>query len=114
MIKQTYRELLEALQAENMELKQTIKQLQKPKPDVFDVRPLDKIISDYGKEGEPAIFSKKNKQVSAGGNDMSGFMDKYREYRRLQAENDKAKDMKIELDVNALSQLKSLLKIKPA
>lgn len=111
MTKQTYRDLMEELQAENMELKKQIRELKKQlEMQVFDKRPLDTIITDYKEQKqELSIPTKKSSQLST---PASEFMSQYRKYRQLIKEE--VNQTKIEIDTSGLSSLKNLLKQKPA
>lgn len=119
MTKQTYRDILEALQEENYALKKEIRELKKPQPDVFDNRPLDEIVQGYRganqvEEAEPFSFKREKKKTPVSG-DLSGFMDKYREYRRMIKEENALYENEIVMDVSALDELRnSVLCEKPA
>lgn len=118
MTKRTYREIMEAMREENAELKRRLKELQAPKPDVYDTRSLDHIIDDYREEKKndapQSLFMIKNAQNESSQSAMSGFMEHYREYRKLQAEQDNSREMEILLDTSALAEVKNILKRKPA
>lgn len=103
MTKQTYRDMMEELQAENMELKKQIRELKKQlEMQVFDERPLDTIITDYKEqEQELSIPTKKSKQLST---PVSEFMSQYRKYRQLIKEE--VNQTKIEIDTSGLSSMK--------
>lgn len=111
MTKQTYRDLMEELQAENMELKRQIRDLKKQlEMQVFDERPLDTIITDYKEQKkELSIPTMKATSLSM---PASEFMSQYRKYRQLIKEE--VNQTKIEIDTSGLSSLKNLLKQKPA
>ena len=111
MTKQTYRDLMEELQAENMELKRQIRDLKKQlEMQVFDERPLDTIITDYKEQKkELSIPTMKATSLSM---PASEFMSQYRKYRQLIREE--VNQTKIEIDTSGLSSLKNRLKQKPA
>ena len=111
MTKQTYRDLMEELQAENMELKRQIRDLKKQlEMQVFDERPLDTIITDYKEQKkELSIPTMKATSLSM---PASEFMSQYRKYRQLIKEE--VNQTKIEIDTSGLSSLKNRLKQKPA
>lgn len=117
MTKRTYREIVEKMQEEIAELKRRLKESQELKPNVYDSRSLDQIIDDYREEKKndvpQSIFTKKNIQNQSSKNDLSGFMEHYREYRKLQAEQDNSREMEILLDTSALAEVKNILKRKP-
>lgn len=112
MTKRTYRDLMEELQTENMQLKKQIRELKKQlETQVFDERPLDKIISDCkGEKKELSVPVRKN----LGHSTMltSDFMSQYRKYRQLV--NDDIREMEIEADISTIDFLKSSMKQKPA
>ena len=103
MTKQTYRGLMEELQAENMELKKQIRELKKQlEMQVFDERPLDTIITDYKEQKqELSIPMKKSTSLSM---PASEFMSQYRKYRQLI--NEGANQTQIEIDTSGLSSMK--------
>ena len=111
MKKQTYRDILEALQMENMELKKENRELkQQLERDVFDERPLDTIIAEYKEEKKELSVP-----ISVSGTLLkpaSEFMAQYRKYRQLVSEDVKQEEVQIE--VPALNALKNRLNQKPA
>lgn len=111
MTKQTYRDMLETLQAENMNLKKQVRELeQQLKRDVFDERPLDTIISEYKEEKKELSIP-----ITLSGTlskPASEFMSQYRKYRQLVSEDVKQKE--VQIDVPALNALKNRLNQKPA
>ena len=111
MTKQTYRNLLEELQAENMELKKQIRDLKKQlEMQVFDERPLDTIINEYREQKQELSIPFKNPMKPK--MPVSEFMSQYKKYRQLI--NEGANQTQIEIDTPVISNLIGTFKQKPA
>ena len=111
MTKQTYRNLLEELQAENMELKKQIRDLKKQlEMQVFDERPLDTIINEYREQKQELSIPFKNPIKSK--MPVAEFMSQSKKYRQLIYEG--VNQTKIEIDTPAISNLTGTFKQKPA
>lgn len=111
MTKQTYRDLVEELQAENLELKKQIRELKKQlETQVFDERPLDTIINEYREQKQELSIPFKNPIKSK--MPVSEFMSQYKKYRQIVSEE--ANQTEIEIDTPAISNLAGTFKQKPA
>lgn len=110
MTRQTYRSILEELQAENMELRRQIRDLKKQlETQIYDNRRLDEIIEGY-REEKTALSMPSTKKTDKLSPQASDFMSQYRKYRQLK--NEEEKKTEIEVDSSKLEAL--MKKFKPA